>query len=428
MALLVYTEKLNPRINYVFQQIFGNILGVDYCFSYDLEAFTQHEQAKIVYCAESIPGALKFKKHPFIDEIFIKTQELTFADYDGLKIPFAVADSVLRFDVFAASFYFLSRYEEYVSTERDQHSRFEGKSSLAFRNGFLERPIIDEWAYKIADLIKDAFPNFQIKKREFKYIPTLDIDRPFYYKNESFPRKMAKLVLNGFKKDPFDIYQQVADWDAEMNLKTIYFFLVGTKHANDVSPGNANKLYRTEIQKAVKNHEIGIHPSYFAALNPAEVVVEKKQLQEISDEEITISRQHYLMLRFPETYRALIDAGIKADYTLAFADVAGFRASTCTSFLWYDLILEKSTDLTLYPTTVMDQTLRNYMLLSTDEAFSVISRLMKNVKTVNGTFISLWHNESVNDFGVWKGWRAVYQKMLALGAESLKTCEVSKTS
>lgn len=416
MALLIYTEKLNPRINYVFEQIFGNILGVYFSFCHDLEAFKAHPKAKIAYSDIAIADYLCFRKHPFMDEKSIEQQNLTFADWDGLKIPFAVDSSVLGFDVFAASFYFLSRYEEYVSAERDEHLRFEAKQSLAFKNGFLQRPLIDEWAYEISEIIKKYFPDFEIKKREFKYIPTLDIDRPFYFRNEGLVKKLAKFILGGFKKDPFDVYPQVAVWDKKYNLKTIYFFLVGTKHANDISPGAKNKLYQSVIQQAVKTHQIGIHPSYFSALNPDAVAEEKEKLAKISDKEITISRQHYLMLRLPETYRALVEIGIKADYTLAFADVGGFRASTCTPFFWYDLKLGKRTDLLLYPTTVMDQTLRKYMALQPEEALQFITELMNQVKAVNGTFISLWHNESVNDFGVWKNWKVVYEQMLALGA------------
>ncbi len=418
MALLIYTEQPNPRINYVFQHIFNNILGVDFSFCTDLETFKEVKETKIAYSNIDIANCVCFKKHPFIDEKTIQQQNLAFADYDALKIPFAVADSVLGFDVFATSFYFLSRYEEYTSPERDEHLRFEAKHSLAYKNRFLERPLIDEWAYEIASLIKNTFPDFEIKKREFKYIPTLDIDRPFYFKNETLIRRLAKLALNKFKKDPFDVYQQVADWDEKYGLNTIYFFLVGTKHINDVSPGSSNKLYKAVIQQVVKNHQIGIHPSYFAALNPSEVNGEKLQLTEVSNKEISISRQHYLILRFPETYRALIGAGIKADYTLAFADVAGFRASTCTPFLWYDLKEEKTSELLLYPTAVMDQSLRRYMALQPEEASVFVAKLMDNVKSVNGTFISLWHNESINDFGVFKGWKTMYEEMLALGSDT----------
>lgn len=417
MALLICTEQLNARISYVFEHIFGNILGVNYSFCHDLRIFNSHNGPKIIYSQTLFTGCINFKKHTFIDETTAVKQDLIFANFNKLQIPFAVSNSVFGFDVFAASFYFLSRYEEYTTHERDEHFRFEGKHSLAFKNGFVERPLIDEWACEIANIIRKKFPEFETKEREFKYIPTLDIDRPFYFKNEGFIRRMAKFVLGGFKKDPFDVYQQVLDWDRRFNLNTIYFFLVGTKHVNDVSPGSNNTLYQSVILQAVKMHKIGIHPSYFSALNIDEVAEETKQLAVISNSAITISRQHYLMLRLPETYRALISAGIASDYTLAFADVAGFRASTCTPFLWYDLQLEKCTDLTLYPTAVMDQTLRSYMNLSTVDATLIIEQIMENVKAVNGTFISLWHNESVNNFGVWKGWKTVYEKMLASGAK-----------
>lgn len=417
MALLICTDKINPRISCIFQHIFRNILGVNFLLSGDLAYFKSYNGPKIIYSESRFTGYLNFKKHAFIDETTISEQSLAFADYNGLEIPFAVNNSVFGFDVFATSFYFLSRYEEYISPERDEHLRFVAKSSLAYKNGFLQRPLIDEWAFEIASIIKKTFPEFEVQKREFKYIPTLDIDRPFYFRNEGFVKRLAKFTLGRFKKDPFDVYQQVANWDKKYNLNTIYFFLIGTKHLNDVSPGSTNKLYQTVIQQAVKTHQIGIHPSYSATLNPDEVKGEKQQLEKVSDSAITISRQHYLMLRFPETYRALVDAGIKADYTLAFADVAGFRASTCTPFFWYDLELEKNTDLVLYPTAVMDQTLRRYMNLAPEDALAFITELMHNVRNVNGTFISLWHNESVNDFGVWKNWKAVYEQMLVLGGE-----------
>ncbi len=417
MALLVYTEKLNPRIIYVFEHIFTQTLGVDLLFSDNQEVFERYNHAKIAYTNQPKAGALSFKKHVFMDESDIRYQPLQFADWDGLKIPFPVATSPFSFDVFSATFYLLSRYEEYLISERDEHNRFAGKSSLAFKHGFLNRPVIDEWAYIIVDIIKKDHSDFVVKKRNFQFIPTLDIDRPYYYKTDSPLRRIVKMVLCGFQKDPFDIYQQVDNWDKMFKLKTVYFFLLGNKHEHDCSPGIANELYRSLIKTTNRKHQVGIHPSYFSSQHPNEVIPEKERLEHVAGKTIEISRQHYLMLSLPGTYRTLIAGGISADYTMAFADLAGFRASTCTPFFWYDLSDEKRSDLLLYPTAVMDQTLRRYMGLSAEEALIFIEELMKNAKAVNGTFISLWHNESINDFGVWKGWKRVYEGMLALGSK-----------
>jgi hypothetical protein len=416
MALLVYTNQINNRIQYVFEFIFEHILGVEFAFCSNKENFIDHVGPKIEYGMQQNFEGLFFGIHRFMLAHEIIKQDLAFANFNHDKVPFRVADAVFPFDVFAAAFYFLSRYEEYIIPERDEHHRFEGKSSLAFQLGIINRPMIDEWALAVADEITKQFPDFKIADRDFNFIPTLDIDRPYYLKTEPFYKKALKQLRQISKTDPFDVYEQVHNWDLQFKLNTIFFFLVGNKHDNDPAPDLDNQLFINIIQEISTNHQIGIHPSYFSYLNASEIEAEKKALEKISGKQIEISRQHYLLLSLPQTYRDLIATGIKEDFTLAFADLAGFRASTCTPFFWYDLENDEVTDLYVRPTAVMDQTLRKYMALSAVDATKLIEELIQNVKSVHGTFISLWHNESINDFGVWKGWKEVYINMLEKGA------------
>jgi len=42
----------------------------------------------------------------------------------------------------------------------------------------------------------------------------------------------------------------------------------------------------------------------------------------------------------------------------------------------------------------------------------MIKFIIDKVKKVNGTFISLWHNESLSEKWRWKGWRIVYDRLL----------------
>lgn len=412
MALLIYTPTLNSRIKYVFEHIFENILGVGFAFCVNEKDYIAYNGPKLSYGIEVEKGGIFFARHDFMLALEIKKQDLAFADFNQDKIPFLIDKGIFPFDVFAASFYFLSRYEEYIITERDQHQRFEGKSSLAYQLDFIKRPIIDEWALAIAGEIQKKYPQFEIADKKFQFIPTLDIDRPYYFKTDSFLKKTLKKLLLGFKADPFDVYQQVANWDQKFKLKTIYFILMGNKHPNDSAPSVKNKHFIEAIRTIKSNHQVGIHPSYYSHLHPELISEEKNNLSEIISEKITISRQHYLLLSLPDTYRNLISNGIKEDFTLAFADIAGFRASTCTPFFWYDLAQEEISSLYLYPTAVMDQTLKKYLGLNPQEAIQLIEELMENVKIVSGTFISLWHNESVNDFRAWKGWKTVYLTML----------------
>ncbi|MBC7653664.1 MAG: hypothetical protein H7098_04215, partial [Oligoflexus sp.] len=117
MALLIYISSLNNRIEYVFQHIFENILGISIAFTKSESQFNQFTGPKISYTSNKIGGFLNFKQHPFILEQNIKKQSLAFAEYESLKIPFKIEGSVFSFDVFAASFYLLSRYEEYTIEE-----------------------------------------------------------------------------------------------------------------------------------------------------------------------------------------------------------------------------------------------------------------------------------------------------------------------
>ena len=419
MSLLIYTEIVNPRVIFVFDHIFKNILGVNYIITHQKDIFQNHIKAKFSYSATPyFTSDLFFKSHPLIAENNIQNQdELAFADWEGLKIPFAVTNSTLDFDVFAASFYFLSRYEEYIITERDKHQRFEGKSSIAFQNNFLYRPLIDEWAYLIAKILKNRYPDFMIKTRKFEFIPTLDIDRPYYFKTDKWYKRFAKQIFKGLIKDPFDVYEQVKIWDKQFGVKTIYFLLLGNQHEFDVAPSISNPLFKQFLKRIGLTNPIGIHPSYASNFNTDLIKKEKDLLASISEQKIESSRQHYLMLSLPKTYQNLIESGMKADYTLTFADTGGFRASTCTPFYWYDLSNERITELMLYPTAMMDQSLKKYLGLTIEESTDLLNELIANVKTVNGTFISLWHNETIGDFGTWKGWQKVYMEMLRKGSE-----------
>lgn len=424
MQLLVYTNHLSSRANYIFQHLLGEILGIDFKITQQIDEFKTFNGYKISYTDAKVDEELHFKSTPLLFETGIKQQHITSCNYQNYTVPFAISGGIFPFDIFAASFYLITRYEEYLSTEQDHHNRFLGKNSWAYKNNFLKIPVIDNWAFELLRILKKHFPHLRYKNRKFIFQPTLDIDMPYYLKSEQLIRrilKSTKLLLTGkinaLYKDPFDNYKQVLAWDKQFSQKTIYFILMGHKHKLDGIFNKNYKLFYKLVEWLAKNHELGIHPSYQSNLTPGELAAEKAQLERLTGKTIKISRQHYLKLRFPETYINLIKNGISADYTMTFADETGFRASTCTPFFWYDLSNETITDLTIYPTTVMDQTLRLYQKLSPEQAVSEIKLLIENVKKVNGTFISLWHNQSVCDFNEWKNWKNVYIQLLRLAGK-----------
>lgn len=165
------------------------------------------------------------------------------------------------------------------------------------------------------------------------------------------------------------------------------------------------------------NAEVGIHPSY-ASNNDLKVLKrEINSLSKVLNRQITKSRQHFLKLSLPQTYRNLIDLDITDDYTMGYASEIGFRASICSSFNFYDLEMETETNLRIHPFAFMEGTLRDYLSINADRAMDYIKPLIDEVKAVNGTFICLWHNESLSNQRRWVGWQQIYEDMIKYATE-----------
>ena len=158
--------------------------------------------------------------------------------------------------------------------------------------------------------------------------------------------------------------------------------------------------------------KIGIHPSYGSDLKPKQLEKEMERLNSITDNKVSLSRKHFLKLSIPETYRNLEKAGITNDYSMGYADDIGFRASICTPYTFFDVLQNKCLNVKIHPFAYMDGTLNEYLGLSIADAKEKVASLKQQVKEVGGVFIGIWHNETVNDRGIWKGWRAVYEEAI----------------
>jgi hypothetical protein len=432
--VLVYTHKNSSRLDYILNFLFNDILGVEYKVVTEKKNFVDSNFPKINYSADFIEDSLQIIPIDLLFESNILQKKIKVTEWNERKIFFQTSDSAnIPFDLFAASFYLISRYEEYLPFSADQHGRFEANQSLAGKNGFLHDPVVDQWACLLAENLKQKYPEFEPCKREFKYISTIDIDNAYAYLYKGTVRTLGASMRDLFKldfneniqrfktiageKDPFDTYSYIDALHKQYGIVPIWFFLVGNYNTYDKNLPLDNEAFQELIKKISERAEVGIHPSYESNTSFDQLKREFDYLSEISNKPVTKSRQHYLKLLFTETYQNLIKLGIKEDFTLGYASDVGFRAGTCTPFNFYDLYNEKETTLKIYPFHVMDTTLNQYLKLNVDEAIDLIHKIIQKVKAVNGTFNSLWHNESLSDHGYWKGWEPVYKKMLELISE-----------
>ncbi len=430
--ILVYTSHLTNRVRYTFKLMCTNLLGLNVIFTDDKEELAVHDGAALNYSHKQQGNELFFKAHGLLAKSGIEEHDIQVFEWEGVPCFFGgTTAAAVPFDPFAAAFYLVSRYEEYLPHIRDHYGRYEAKESLAYRNNFLRKPVVNIWAAIVGEKIKAHYPNITLKAPSFQYISTIDIDNAYAFKEKglmrtvgAYARSLMKLdfketmrrtgVLLGSQQDPYDTYDYQLELQRKYNLKTIYFFLLADYGLNDKNVPVSSTRFQSLIKSLADYADVGIHPSFGSNFNADKLPKEIKRLANITKKEVTRSRQHFLMLSLPETYRKLIDNDITDDYTMGYASEVGFRAGICVPYQHYDLDMDTPTPLRIHPFAVMEGTLNEYMQVSVEEAIDIVKELMDEVKAVNGTFISLWHNETMNDEKKWEGWRVVYEKTIEM--------------
>lgn len=429
--LLVYLPRETNRTKYTFHLVLGRLLGVGYRITTDTTEFCNWEGPRFSYCRTAPDDSLHFTAHNLLFQRGIDTIETGFGHHEGLPVLFRTANqrSALPFDPFAAAFYMVSRYEEYLPYRRDEYGRFSARESLAHQKGFLHRPVVNLWSLMLHDVLRQSWPDLKFKLPVFRCEPTIDIDAAFSYKHKGFLRtvggfgkSLRKLdfqevitrarVITGIRPDPFDVFGQLHELHQHFRLHPIYFILFADYGTLDKNIPVQNQSFRMLVKLLADYARVGIHPSFQSNRSFSILRKEVTRLGHLLNSEITCSRQHFLKLDLPVTYRNLINLDITDDYTMGFAADAGFRAGICVPFNFYDLDLDTTTPLTIHPFTVMDGTMKDYLKLSNEQAVEFSIKLMHEVKAVGGVFTTLWHNETYSETGRWAGWREVYRQIL----------------
>jgi hypothetical protein len=402
----------------VVRYIFEDLLGLNIRLISDREDFaTICDVPKITLCS-SVPAQSAWL---FVDEWISKPSSEIIPKseledkWDNADTPFPFNGEgmpLLNFDIFSATFFLLSRYEEYRMVERDKYGRVRAQELYMHKRGLLEKPIVNIWAAELREALQKVFPSIKITTPEFSIIPTIDIDHAFLVKHKSFLRRwggifkypstalqrLRTLVLG--KEDVYFNLTKTASLHRSLNLKTKFFFLCGN-YNNGIDNGDSYKF--EEYQKLFsewkddKDIEVGVHFSVASQTASNLAALEKTNLENAAKTKIVSNRNHFLMLSIPRTYEALENFGITNDYTMGCADVVGFRAGCCTPFKFYNLRQERIMPITVFPLTCMDTTFFTYLKTNKNNAFAAMYSLREEVRNVGGVFIPLFHNETLAD-------------------------------
>lgn len=426
--LLVYTHKITPRLTYAFRHISLRVLNVPVSFTTTVEEFIAHDSMKISYTKQPLSSELFIRSHELLFEQGLSDLDIHVQDWGHTKCFFSTSDkSSMPFDIFAATFYLLSRYEEYLPHVKDEYGRFLATESLAFNEGFLHQPVVDIWAYKFKAILQEQFPDFEFPIKKYNIQPVIDVPVAYYFKekgllrtfggavNDLFRLKLKQFYrrfqsLAGFKRDPYDTFKWIITKQKQNPNKFIVFFLIGEYSTYDKNI-NINKKRFVSLIKYVADYcKVGLKVSFLALDDKEMLKKEKRTLESTTNHPLEASRHSFSKLNLPESYRNLIELEIKRDFTMGYINHMGFRAGTCTPFHFYDLDYEVQTPLQINPFHCVDYALlKRHSLLDKKED---LLRIIREVKNVNGTFVPIFHNYSFSDMDRWKGFRELFRMVL----------------
>ncbi len=357
---------------------------------------------------DNIPSKIEFAKNQFTTE---------------KDIPVIFGSSTLSLqpltcgiDIFASSFFMLTRWEEYVNKNRDVHNRFSAKESLAYKHNFLDRPIVNEYTEMLWGMLEHLGIKQQRKKREFQLYLTHDVDVPLKVKSLTMGIKRLKVSIKErnviikfisffnptkissiFSKDAYDTFDYIMNTSEKNGVKSYFFFMAHGVTEYDNMYMSSDKFIQNLIIKIKRRgHHIGIHPSYNAYNDTVQLKKEKNELEKNLKTEILYGREHYLRFEVPTTWQIWEDNGMEWDSTLVFADKEGFRCGTCYEYSVFNIYTSQKLKLKEKPLILMEGNFITYQPeIGPDQMQRKITNLIDKTKKYHGNFICLWHNSKL---------------------------------
>jgi hypothetical protein len=394
--------------------IFGRLLRTSYTITQDFNELCSYPGIKVAYSFKPITleNVLWLEASPLLFEDGISEQPIEVTKWNEYSLFFPSSQGAFPIDIFAVSFFLVSRYEEYCpNIKTDKHNRFPVTASVSYQLGFHRKPMVNILAHALAEKIQDVFPDYTYQFPKFETITTYDIDIAYKYKGKKLYRwtgsllkslihfdyptlkNLLRATLHLSHYDSFDRFHLHKVLAQKENNKPIHFVLTApfAKFDKNIDPNT--KTFKKLIHHLSQFSEIGLHPSYKSSENNSLIFKEKSVLEKRSGMKITKSRQHFLRFQFPSTFEALIESGFLEDYSLGWHDEAGFRTSTTIPIPFFNLKTNQIRPLTLIPLTAMDGSLY-HCCQSIEECLEVVEQLRLEVQKYGGTFVILYHNNS----------------------------------
>jgi hypothetical protein len=332
---------------------------------------------------------------------------------------------VIHYDILGLTYWMLARVEEIGRTDLDNHERFPASASHAYKHGYLDRPVVDEWLHVLEQVILRQWPGIELRRHVARTVASCDVDSPFasdgswkqvirgaggdIIKRLSPKAAMRSIVGKWYAtrgNDSYDAHRSGTEFIMEANEragKAVAFYFIPER--TDPNLDGQTRLNDSRVRKLMceihaRGHEIGIHPGYNTYRHPDNMAKSVQRMREMLDDAGIIQtqmggRQHFLRWETPTTARLWDTHKLHYDTTLSYADRPGFRCGTCFEYPMFDAIEQRALRLRQRPLIVMECSViaDRYMGLGySDAALELMQRYQQTCYSVGGQFGLLWHN------------------------------------
>lgn len=317
---------------------------------------------------------------PFVKNSFTKGEDIPVI-YGAEEPSIKQENGLIRcsIDIAASAFFMLTRWEEFVLDDRDEHDRFPATSALAVTHGFIDRPIVNEYAHLLWHMLQALGCRQQPALQDFSFILTHDVDALLKWLDwvhvlrtaagDIIKRRQHKTAFSRVReyrsiqrqelKDPFDRYDWLMKLSESRNLQSHFYFMSNwnSQSSNDRHSAYPLKhLYARALFKKIKErgHVIGFHPGYGTIDNENVWAAQRDELENACGCTVTTGRQHYLRFKVPQTWQLWQDQGMHVDSTCGYSRREGFRCGTGHSFPVFNIQSRQKLKLLEQPLVFMD--------------------------------------------------------------------------
>ncbi|RRO22578.1 DUF7033 domain-containing protein [Flavobacteriaceae bacterium 14752] len=402
MEILIYVPKITSRINYTFRQLCKRILGFDINFTTKIETFIAYKGVKFSYANQRLGNEIFIQAHGLLNEQGVNDIEITVSKWQDTPYFFKTSSqSDIPYDIFAASFFLLTRYEEYLPHVKDELGEFPADASLAYQNDFLQKPVIDIWMAKFKEVLGKKFDSIESSKiQQNTTTIIIAVEKAFKYRKLGISRSIGGFILNLFQLkirelysriktwfnstlDPYDVYDDLVSLKNSLGINMLFMFQLGNYSIYTKNINYRKRLYKKLIKSMGDYCEIGLLASHEGIEDIEVLNKEIKRFESISNLELESVLIKDRKLNFPEFYVNLEKTIVQKDFSMGYARHIGFRAGTCSSFLFYDLNLEQASPIELHPYFLSSQALNS---INNEQVFELINDLKPHKVNYNLLF------------------------------------------